>query len=111
ASSAYAQVTSTGVLDHALKQYRAAAETWQSAALGAATTLFWSLATISLVWTMGQLVLRKADVAEFFAELIRFLLFTGFWAWMLTNGSAHARLIIDSMNRLASSASGHSQMT
>lgn len=111
AGEARAQVDNTGVLDEALTQYRSAAETWQNAAQGAATSLFWSLAAISLVWTMGQLVLRRADIGEFFAELIRYLLFTGFWAWMLANGPAHAQLIVDSMVQLASSASAQNRLT
>ena len=110
-SVAHAQVDNTGVLDQALKQYRTAAEAWQSAAHGAATTLFWSLATISLVWTMGQLVLRRAELGEFFGELVRYLLFTGFWAWMLNNGPAHAQLIIESMINLAGGASGQNMMS
>lgn len=111
ATQAHAQVDNAGVLDQALNQYRTAAASWQNAAQGAATTLFWSLAAISLAWTMGQLVLRRADIGEFFAELIRYLLFTGFWAWMLANGPAHAQLIVDSMVQLASSASAQNRLT
>jgi type IV secretion system protein TrbL len=110
-TAAHAQVSNNGVLDQALNQYRTAAEGWQNAAQGAATTLFWSLAAISLAWTMGQLALRRAEIGEFFAELIRYLLFTGFWAWMLANGPAHAQLIVDSMVRLASSASAENRLT
>jgi type IV secretion system protein VirB6/type IV secretion system protein TrbL len=111
ASAAHAQVDNAGVLDQALKQYRTAAEAWQSAGQGAANALFWSLATISLVWTMGQLVLRRAELGEFFGELVRYLLFTGFWAWMLNNGPAHAQLIIESMIKLAGGASGQNMMS
>src|SRR5262245_11785426 len=110
ATEARAQVDNSGVLDQALNQYRAAAESWRNAAQGAATTLFWSLAARSLAWTMGQLVLRRADIGEFFAELIRYLLFTGFWAWMLANGPTHAQLIVDSMVRLASSAAAQNRL-
>jgi P-type conjugative transfer protein TrbL len=107
ASRAQAEITNSGVLDQALKHYRSAAQGWQSAAQGAATSLFWSLAAISLVWTMGNLALRRAELGEFFGELIRYILFTGFWAWMLTNGAAHAGLILNSMVKLAGSAGGN----
>lgn len=110
-SVAHAQVDNTGVLDQALRQYRTAAEGWQNAAQGAATALFWSLATISLVWTLGQLALRRAELGEFFGEMIRYLLFTGFWAWMLANGPAHAQLIVESMIELAGGASGQNMMS
>lgn len=107
-SVVHAQVDNAGVLDQALKRYRDAAQGWQDAAHGAASSLFWSLATISLVWTMGQLALRRAELGEFFGELVRYLLFTGFWAWMLENGPQHAQMIIDSMVRIGGSAAGTS---
>lgn len=103
---AYAQVDNAGVLDQALRRFRDAAQSWQDAAHSAATSLFWSLATISLVWTIGQLAVRRAELGEFFGELMRYLLFTGFWAWMLENGPLHARMIMDSMVKIGGSAAG-----
>ena len=32
------------------------------------------------------MALRKADLAEFFAEFCRFILFFGFYLWLLRNG-------------------------
>ena len=51
--------------------------------MNAATWLFWTLGTISLAWTGGMLILRKADIGEFFAEFARFILFFGFYLWLL----------------------------
>lgn len=106
AGTAHAQVDNAGVLDQALRRFREAAQGWQDASHSAATSLFWSLATISLVWTIGQLALRRAELGEFFSELVRYLLFTGFWAWMLQNGPTHAQMIMDSMVRIGGSAAG-----
>jgi len=106
ANVAHAQVDNAGVLDQALRRFREAAQGWQDASHSAATTLFWSLATISLVWTMGQLALKRAELGEFFGELVRYLLFTGFWAWMLQQGPTHAQMIMDSMVRIGGSAAG-----
>jgi len=61
-SVAHADIGNAGLLDEALKQYKTAAHGWQNAAQGAASGLFWSLATISLAWTMGQLALRRAEL-------------------------------------------------
>ncbi len=108
---ARAQIDNSGVLDSALKHFRTAAQGWEQASLSAAMTLFWMLATISLVWTVGQLAVKRADLGELFAELIRYLLFIGFWAWMLQNGPAHARLIVDSMQQLGGTATDRALLT
>jgi type IV secretion system protein VirB6/type IV secretion system protein TrbL len=55
--------------------------------VGAARYLFWSLATISLVWTMATVLLRRADFGELFLELIRFIVFTGLFYWLLDQAS------------------------
>jgi type IV secretion system protein TrbL len=38
-----------------------------------------------MVWTFGMMLLRKADIGDFFAEFTRFIIFTGFYFWLLTN--------------------------
>lgn len=83
---ASAAIDNSGILDQVLARYYAAASTWGGVISAAASRLFWSLATISMVWTFGQLALRKADIAEFFGEFIKFTVFTGFFWWLLMNG-------------------------
>ncbi len=56
--------------------------------LQAAKSLFWSLATISLVWTMGMLIVRQ-DIGEMLMELLRFMVVTGIFYWLLINASTH----------------------
>jgi type IV secretion system protein TrbL len=54
-------------------------------------------------------VLRKADIGDFFAEFTRFIIFTGFYFWLLTNAvSGHniAGTIIASMQQLGGTAAG-----
>ncbi len=74
--------------------------------MSAAKRLFWSLVVISMVWTFGMMLLRKADIGEFFAEFVRFTIFTGFFWWLLTNGPVFANSIIQSFTQLGSTASG-----
>ncbi|EHL31863.1 hypothetical protein LDG_6029 [Legionella drancourtii LLAP12] len=50
--------------------------------------------------------LRRADIQEFMAETVRFLVVVGFFYWILDNGPAIATAIIDSMRKLAANASG-----
>jgi entry exclusion lipoprotein TrbK len=83
---AQAAIDSTDVFDNVLARYSAAASMWAGNDHGRASWLFWTLALISMVWTFGMMALRKADIGEFFAEFVRFTIFTGFFWWLLTNG-------------------------
>jgi type IV secretion system protein TrbL len=106
--AARAEIDSTGVLDNVLARYSAIAATWSATITTHATRLFWTLATISMVWTFGMMALRKADIGEFFAEFARFTIFTGFYWWLLRNGPAFATSIMDSMRVIAANANGSS---
>ena len=103
---AHAAIDNTGVLDNVLARYFAAASAWSAFITGRATWLFWTLALVSMVWTFGLLALRKADIGEFFAEFVRFTIFTGFFWWMLINGPNFAMDIMNSLRSIASNASG-----
>lgn len=103
---AQAAINSAGLLDTALQNFQTSAAGWAAYITARASWLFWTLATISLVWTMGQLALRRAEIGEFLGEFISFTLMTGFYWWLLTNGPTFAMQIINSMRQLAGSASG-----
>ena len=103
---AQAAIDNAGVLDNVLNRYSAAASGWASFITARATWLFWTLTLISMVWTFGLMALRKADIGEFYAEFIRFTIFTGFFWWLLTNGPNFATDIISSLRTIAGNASG-----
>lgn len=87
------------------------AKDWEPAIMDAAMFIFYTLGTISLVFTYGFMLMRKADVQEFFAETLRFMLFFGFFLWLLQNGPTFAQSIIDSLHQLATKAGGSSLET
>jgi P-type conjugative transfer protein TrbL len=101
-----AALDSAGVLDDILSRYHSAAASWQNVVTQRASWLFWLLVMISMVWTFGLMALRRADLGEFFAEFIRFTVFTGFFWWLLINGPAFATSIIASLKQIGSEASG-----
>lgn len=105
ASDASAQVTNAGILNNVTTQFHTQAASWASIMQGYATWLFWTLGTISLVWTGGTLILKKADIGEFFAEFIRFCLFFGFFLWLLNNAPAIGSAIINSLIMMGANAS------
>lgn len=102
----YAAIDSGNLLDNALLKFQTAAAGWGPYILARASWLFWTLATMSLVWTIGQLALRRAEIGEFLGEFLSFTLMTGFFWWLLTNGPTFALQIIDSLQRIANNASG-----
>ncbi len=110
-TGAAAQLTNQGMLDQVVTEFATRAASWQSAVMDAAMWLFWTLGTISLVWTGGTLILRKADIGEFFAELFRFIMFFGFFLWLLRNSPAFASSIVLSLQRLGEQASGVSSVS
>ena len=93
AKTAAAAVQPDGVLDEVAARFLAASSTWGATITDYASWLFWILVTISMVWTFGQMALRRADIGEFFAEFIKFTIFTGFFWWLLTNGPAFANIL------------------
>jgi type IV secretion system protein VirB6/type IV secretion system protein TrbL len=105
-TNAHAAIDNANIMDDVLRRYSTAASAWGTVITAYASWLFWTLTLISMVWTFGMLALRKADIAEFFAEFFRFTVFTGFFWWLLTNGPRFATSIIDSLRQIGSSASG-----
>ena len=87
----------TGVVDTILGKYQNAGQAWVGALKNAATWMFWILATISLSWTCISMAIKQAEMGEFFAELCRFIMFTGLFFWLLTNGPEFANDIINSL--------------
>ena len=101
--------TNQSVLDQVVYKFWTKVKAWQNIIQGAAQRLFWTLVLISMVWTFGMMLLRKADIGDFFSEFTRFIIFTGFYFWLLTNAvSGHniAGTIIDSMQQLGGTAAG-----
>jgi len=95
-----------GFFDTILQRFSQAAKGWRTIILEAANRLFWTLAVISMVWTFGLMALRKADIGEFFAEMLRFIMFVGFYWWLLQNGPNFADSLVKSLSKLGSQAGG-----
>src|SRR5690554_6596391 len=107
--NATAAIERGGVLNEVSDRFLSASSGWVGTITDAASWLFWTLVVISMVWTFGMMALRKADIGEFFAEFVRFTIFTGFFWWLLINGPNFAMDIINSLRTLASDASGLSR--
>lgn len=96
----------TGIMDSVMGKYQQAASAWGAKMVSYGSWIFWGLALISMVWTYGMMILRKADIGEFFAETIRFFGTLGFFYWILLNGPAISDAVIKSMWMMGSAAVG-----
>ena len=97
---------SVGTYQGLLDLVRDSANQWSGRLLGYATYLFWSLTTISLVWKMGQLVIRQAEFAELAAELLRFIIVTGVFYTLMVFSVDIASAVINSFRQAGASAAG-----
>ncbi len=94
------------ILDSVVSKYNTAAKGWEPVLKQAAKRLFVALCVISLVFTAGLGFIRGGmGLGDFFAEFLRFGLSMGFFYWLLENGPAMAKAIIDSMTMLGQTAS------
>jgi len=103
------QTINIAVVDQLLGKFKNAGEHWLGPLQKGATTLFWLLAIISLVWTGTVLLLKRAELAEILVEVVRYIMTIGIFFWLLTNGPAFAGAIISSLRQLGGDASGTGQ--
>lgn len=107
AFAAESQLGSSGIMNEVLDRFHEATSKWLPAIQSAAERLFLALATMSMVWTFGMLLMRRAEIGEFFSELIRFMVVFGFYWWLLKNamgGLQIADTIVKSLSQLGSKA-------
>lgn len=97
-----ATATSEGLLD----MVKNSASSWNNSLRALASEIFWTLATIQFVWVFGQLALRKADLGELIAELVRFVAVISFFAALLFYSVEWAQWIISLFRKAASDAAG-----
>jgi type IV secretion system protein TrbL len=94
----------TDVIDNITNRYSSSAESWILSIQGHAENLFWILASIAAVWTFIVLVLRQSDLADFVGAVIRFILTTMFFYWLVDHGPTLAAKILSSTMQLAAAA-------
>lgn len=106
-STVYAELSNKNILDSVLIKYHSAANSWADVIQERAEWLFGSLALISFSWQFSQIVgIRgSSPLTEMIGELLKFVIFCGFYLWLLKNGPTFANAIIDSMIKIGTMAS------
>lgn len=98
AQPAFAQEGS--VLTALQNQVTTAAKGWETTVMDAARSLFWILATIEIGIAAVWLAIQAASLDSWFAELVRRIMFIGFFAFVLAQGPSFAKAVVDSLFQL-----------
>jgi type IV secretion system protein TrbL len=78
----------------------AATKGWQSTVMQAAKSLFWMLAGIEVGLAAIWLAIQAASIDAWFAELVRRIMFIGFFAFVLDQGPTFAKAVVDSLYQI-----------
>lgn len=85
------------VLTSLQSQITTAAKGWETTIMDAAKSLFWILATIEIGIAAVWLAIQSASLDSWFAELVRRIMFVGFFAFVLAQGPTFAKVVVDSL--------------
>lgn len=110
AENSFAEISTSNILNTVLEKYETATSSWGIKIEAAATRLFVSLTAISMVWTFAQLLFHRSSFSELFGEMIRFMVFTGFYLWLLRKAPFISEAIIKSLRMLGEQASGQQNL-
>lgn len=90
------------VLTELENQVSAAAKGWENTIIDAARSLFWILAGIEVGIAAVWLAIQAASLDSWFAELVRRIMFIGFFAFVLTQGPSLAKDVVNSLYQIGS---------
>ncbi|ANP90996.1 MULTISPECIES: P-type conjugative transfer protein TrbL [Rhizobium] len=85
------------VLTSLQSQITTTAKGWETTVMNAAKSLFWILATIEIGIAAVWLAIQSASLDSWFAELVRRIMFVGFFAFVLAQGPTFAKAVVDSL--------------
>jgi type IV secretion system protein TrbL len=88
------------VLTELENQVSSAAKGWETTIMDAARSLFWILAGIEVGIAAVWLAIQSASLDSWFAELVRRIMFIGFFAFVLTQGPTFAKAVVDSLYQI-----------
>ncbi|MBO9101922.1 MULTISPECIES: P-type conjugative transfer protein TrbL [unclassified Rhizobium] len=77
-----------------------AAKGWETTVMNAARSLFWILAGIEIGIAAVWLAINAASLDSWFAELVKRIMFIGLFAFILNEGPAFAKAVVDSLYQI-----------
>lgn len=94
------------ILNEVSDSFKNQAAAWATKLEKYALTLFWMLASLSLTWTAIELTLKHAEFGEIIGELSKYIIFTGFFSFLLTQGPTIANAIFETFAQLGGIGAG-----
>jgi len=94
------------ILNEVSDSFKNQATAWGTKLEKYALTLFWMLASLSLTWTAIELTLKHAEFGEIIGELSKYIIFTGFFSFLLTQGPTIANAIFETFAKLGGIGAG-----
>lgn len=104
--SGQAMGADAGVIQSLQDEFRNQTGAWFGPLKDIATWLLISLATIAWAWSAGQMVLRNADLQEFVVELVRLVIFVGFFLGLILNADTWSAAVIEGFMWAGNQAAG-----
>lgn len=105
-SMALANAPTNNLAGNVVVTFQNAAAQWQPTIIGYAQRLFWLLALADFAWMLIVLALKNGDFYDLVFNLVRKVLFLGFFYAVLINGNQWMMDIIDSFRTIASNVPG-----
>lgn len=103
-AAAPALAQSVNVLDQVVSQFQTTAAGWQGTLRSFALTSFYILALVELTWSIARLAIGRADFSEWMGELVRQIMFLGFFLALLQNSVTWSTAIVNSFRQAAGAA-------
>ena len=109
---ACAELSNENMFNSVLAKYQSASSSWAHIIQERAEWLFGSLALISFSWQFSQIVGSRGSspFTEMIGELLKFVIFCGFYLWLLRNGPDFALKIIRSFMMIGAQAGGQENL-
>ena len=110
--AAAADRTAAGFLTGIENQFMAEAREWANPIMKYAQRLFYLLALITLLWQFIPLFINgfKGDIGDAFAPLLRWVISTGFFYWLLEHSSDHAVAILSTFRKMGGELSSQGDL-
>lgn len=107
-----AQMVVENSLDQITDQYQSIASSqWAGPLKGFAMRIFWGFAAINFAWTIAQRFVTKSLLSDLMADILKQIVFIGFFYALLLNYTDWAKAIVDSFRMAGNVASGHEGLT
>lgn len=100
------KTTISGAFDSAYKGFQEVIDANSEKIKKASVNIFFTLALISMVWNLSQIMIKGTDFTSIFYELLKFTMMVGFFYWLIDGVDELIRVLLDEFARFSGSTFG-----